>query len=268
MNKDLKSRIPVGIAYVIIIGASTLGGTVSTLALLYAFALLCLFEFVKSSVGSQNGSLIYIIGLSIAMLAIPLLGIDIGKWVSYIIYTTVALFIINSGYIFFEKKTFLAGRPAIIMTMIYIVLPFLIAASLTLTYDEFPKIILGTFIIVWLNDAGAYFSGKALGKTKLFPSISPNKTWEGLIGGGALGVLICFAISAIIGGLTLKHWLILSVIVWITGSIGDLVESSWKRQLGLKDSGSLLGGHGGFLDRLDSFIYAIPFVSLYYIITQ
>lgn len=139
---------------------------------------------------------------------------------------------------------------------------------MVLTYDEFPKIILGIFVIVWLNDAGAYFSGKAFGKTKLFPSISPNKTWEGLIGGGLLGILICFAISALIGGLTLRHWLIISTIVWVTGSLGDLVESSWKRQLGLKDSGSLLGGHGGFLDRLDSFIYAVPFVSLYYIITQ
>ncbi len=268
MNKDLKSRIPVGIAYVIIIGASTLGGVVSTLALLYVFALLCLFEFVKSSIGSQNGSLVYIMGLSIAALSLPLLGIDISKWISYIVYFSVALFTINSGYIFFKKKTFLTESPTVIMSMIYIIFPFLIASILVLTYDEFPKIILGIFVIVWLNDAGAYFSGKAFGKTKLFPSISPNKTWEGLIGGGLLGILICFAISALIGGLTLRHWLIISTIVWVTGSLGDLVESSWKRQLGLKDSGSLLGGHGGFLDRLDSFIYAVPFVSLYYIITQ
>lgn len=268
MNQDLKSRIPAAIAYVLIIGIATLMSPISTMVLLYAFALLSLFEFVKSSMGNQNGALIYIMGLFIAILALPFLGLDISMLISYVVYVSVLLFAINIGFIIFNKKTFFTGRPVIIMALIYIVLPFLIASFMTLTYEDFPRIILGTFVIVWLNDAGAYFSGKAFGKTKLSPSISPNKTWEGLIGGGILGVLICIAIAELIGGLSLSHWMILSVVVWITGSMGDLVESSWKRQLGLKDSGSLMGGHGGFLDRLDSFIYAIPFVSLYYIIIQ
>lgn len=268
MNQDLKSRIPVGIAYVLIIAAATLGGTTSTLVLLYVFALLSLYEFVKSSVGGQSGSLVYIMGLSIAVLALPLMGIDMNPWIAYLIYVSVALFTFNIGSTLINKKTFLTGKPLLGMVLIYIILPFLIAVLMTIADVRFPKVILGTFVIVWLNDAGAYFSGKAFGKTKLSPSISPNKTWEGLIGGGALGLLICFAIASLIGGLSLTHWLILSLIVWITGSMGDLVESSWKRQLGLKDSGSLLAGHGGFLDRLDSFIYAIPFVSLYYLITQ
>lgn len=268
MNQDLKSRIPVGIGYVLIIAAATLGGTTSTIVLMYLFALLCLFEFVKSSVGSQSGSVIYIMGIAIAILALPLLGIDTNPLIAYATYVSVALFSIDIVWTLINKKTLLSGKPVIVMVMIYIILPFLIAVSMTIIDANFPKVILGTFVIVWLNDAGAYFSGKAFGKTKLSPSISPNKTWEGLIGGGLLGILICFAIASLIGGVSLTHWLILSIIVWIAGSMGDLIESSWKRQLGLKDSGSLLGGHGGFLDRLDSFIYAIPFVSLYYLLTQ
>ncbi len=134
---------------------------------------------------------------------------------------------------------------------------------MSLSIEFFTHILLGTFIIVWLNDAGAYFIGRAFGKTKLFPSISPSKTWEGLLGGGIVGILISIPLYFLFDSLGIKSWIILSIIIWITGAYGDLVESSWKRQCGLKDSGTLLKGHGGFLDRLDSFIYAIPFVSLY-----
>ena len=267
MNQDLKSRIPVGIAYVLIIAAATLGGITPTLILLFIFSLLCLYEFLKGSFGSQSGKLISIMGISIALLAIPFIGIDLKPWINILTYGSVLILTINIGFILFKKRTFLTEQPTFVMAIIYIVLPFLITTIMTLSDEKFPKVVLGTFIIVWLNDAGAYFSGKAFGKTKLSPSISPNKTWEGLIGGGLLGIIICFAIASLIGGLTLTNWIILSMIIWTTGSMGDLVESSWKRQLGLKDSGTLLGGHGGFLDRLDSFIYTIPFVSLYYLLT-
>jgi len=106
--------------------------------------------------------------------------------------------------------------------------------------------------------------GKAIGKRKLFASVSPNKSWEGSIGGGIVGTIVAIAVAKWIGVYDLSHWLILSLIIWGTGSYGDLIESSWKRSLGIKDSGTIMKGHGGFLDRLDSFIYAIPFVILYH----
>ena len=124
-------------------------------------------------------------------------------------------------------------------------------------------LLLGTFIILWLNDAGAYFVGKAMGKHKLFEAISPKKTWEGSIGGGAIGILVSVLIPFFLNIYDIQTWLILSVIIWISGTYGDLVESNWKRFHQIKDSGTNMKGHGGFLDRLDSFIYAVPFVVFY-----
>ena len=123
---------------------------------------------------------------------------------------------------------------------------------------------LSVFIFLWTNDTGAYCSGSLLGKHKLFPRISPAKSWEGSIG-GALFVLIAAAVvgylesqSNALSGLTIVQWLGLGLVVTVFGTWGDLVESLFKRTLGIKDSGNILPGHGGMLDRFDSSLMAIP----------
>lgn len=129
---------------------------------------------------------------------------------------------------------------------------------------------LSIFIFLWCNDTGAYLAGSLLGKHKLFPRISPGKSWEGSIGGGILvcfiawlmsyidenGVLECM--GAIQTGLTTLQWIGLGLVVVFFGTWGDLVESLFKRTLGVKDSGNILPGHGGMLDRFDSSLMAIP----------
>lgn len=131
-------------------------------------------------------------------------------------------------------------------------------------YDYYQfEIIFAILFLIWANDVGAYFVGKSLGKHKLFERISPKKTWEGSIGGLATAMVFTYLLYYFYGIYSIPVWMGLCVIVVISGSLGDLVESMIKRTLQVKDSGTLLPGHGGFLDRFDALIFAIPFVYLY-----
>lgn len=130
---------------------------------------------------------------------------------------------------------------------------------------------LSLFIFLWTNDTGAYCSGSLLGSHKLFPRISPGKSWEGSIG-GAVFVMIAAAIiyflnvgqtDGLVAGMPLWQWLGLGLVVVVFGTWGDLVESLFKRTLGIKDSGNILPGHGGMLDRFDSSLMAIPAAVVY-----
>lgn len=123
---------------------------------------------------------------------------------------------------------------------------------------------LSIFIFLWTNDTGAYCTGSLFGKHKLFPRISPAKSWEGSIGGGILVLIVASIMYYIesqgenLSGLNLIEWLGLGLVVVVFGTWGDLVESLLKRTLGIKDSGNILPGHGGILDRIDSSLMAIP----------
>jgi phosphatidate cytidylyltransferase len=123
--------------------------------------------------------------------------------------------------------------------------------------------ILGYLFIIWASDTGAYFSGKYLGRNKLFERISPKKTVEGLVGGSILALAMAYVLSIYFPNFTLSKWLIIAVIIIVTGTLGDLVESMFKRSLTFKDSGSILPGHGGFLDRFDGLYISAPFVFFY-----
>lgn len=129
---------------------------------------------------------------------------------------------------------------------------------------------LSVFVFLWLNDTGAYLCGSMFGRHRLFPRISPKKSWEGSIGGAVL-VLIAAAVIGIVLGkyeqtaniLSIPKWMGMGLIVVVFGTFGDLVESLFKRTLGIKDSGNILPGHGGMLDRFDSSLMAFPAVVIY-----
>lgn len=129
---------------------------------------------------------------------------------------------------------------------------------------------LSIFIFLWLNDTGAYCCGSLLGKHKLFPRISPKKSWEGSIGGAILVVIAAIIIGMVLGKhteisnmLSISQWIGLGLVVVVFGTFGDLVESLFKRTLGIKDSGTILPGHGGILDRFDSALMAFPAAVVY-----
>ncbi len=125
------------------------------------------------------------------------------------------------------------------------------------------EIILGLLFIIWASDTGAYFAGTKFGKTKLFERVSPKKSWEGSIGGTLTALLMAVAISYFYEDLQPWEWMVLSVIAVVTATYGDLVESLFKRSIAIKDSGTTIPGHGGFLDRFDGLLLSVPFILAY-----
>lgn len=153
-----------------------------------------------------------------------------------------------------------------ILGIIYIAIPITLLHRLSYFQDfkfghEYNfELIIGYFFILWANDTAAYLIGRKVGKTKLFPRISPKKTWEGSIGGVVFGLIVGYLNFLIFPHTPLLVWLGIALIVVIFGSLGDLVESMFKRSLNIKDSGSLLPGHGGVLDRFDGIFISAPIV--------
>jgi phosphatidate cytidylyltransferase len=154
----------------------------------------------------------------------------------------------------------------------YIMLPFLFITKISFGIKDYnPKIIIGLFILIWTNDTFAYLVGKSIGKHKLFERISPKKTIEGFLGGVVFAAFAGFLISKLyiqpnpeFSSKSILIWTIIALIVSIFGTIGDLIESKFKRIAGVKDSGAIMPGHGGVLDRLDSVIFVAPIIFLFY----
>lgn len=158
----------------------------------------------------------------------------------------------------------------LIFTVIYVALPFSFALGLPKfsTYDNtFSLEVLFLFVLIWSSDTFAYLTGKFFGKHKMAPKISPKKTWEGYIGGVVLTLVLSYFIEHYQPELR-GNWMIVGFLVAAFAPLGDLVESQLKRNFGVKDSGNILPGHGGVLDRLDSFLICAPVVYLYFILEK
>lgn len=196
-------------------------------------------------------------------------------WIASMIYLLIA-------ELYLQRENPLNNWAYSMMAQIYVALPFSLIPLLLLQSPEITTtsvdtragayIILFIFIFLWCNDAGAYCFGSLFGRHKLFPRISPGKTWEGSIGGGLLTIVAsqliywygpADAATATVFGLNALQWAGFALVVVVFGTWGDLVESLLKRTLGIKDSGHLLPGHGGMLDRFDSSLMAIPASLIY-----
>lgn len=169
-----------------------------------------------------------------------------------------------------EHENPIANLGIIMLSQLYVVLPLSLINVLAFTqfecYNdraEFYAIPLCIYIFIWINDTGAYLSGVTLGKHRLFPRISPKKSWEGAIGGALATVASAFVVAHFFTFMNVWQWIGMALVVVVFGTFGDLTESMIKRHLGIKDSGRILPGHGGMLDRLDSMLFAIPAVVIY-----
>ena len=151
-----------------------------------------------------------------------------------------------------------------INTTFYISCGFIFLILISLNTGVFnSETIICMFILIWLNDSFAYIIGSNFGRQKLFESVSPKKTVEGFLGGVFFSAIGSYFIFKFTNNLEFSNWLIISVIISVFGTIGDLIESKYKRQANVKDSGNLIPGHGGLLDRLDSAIFVAPFIYLF-----
>lgn len=180
---------------------------------------------------------------------------------SFLIYINVIVFLLFILHLYIpflnHKKYFWA------IQHLYITLPIVLFIQFLWIRDDVSSVImLWILFLIWTSDSFAYLVGSKKGKTKLFESISPKKSWEGFVGGGVFAVIVSILLYFIVGLFTLNIWILLALICWTLGTYGDLFESSIKRNFNVKDSGKLMPGHGGILDRFDSFIFVLPFVLL------
>lgn len=183
---------------------------------------------------------------------------------SYLIFIPALLFI----FLFeaFSEKTGILQNSAITFTgFIYVAIPFSLLNFIVFPgYPNYPvfnsEVLIGVLFIVWTYDSMAYMAGSKFGKHKIRKKISPNKSWEGFFGGAIFALLMGVLNSVIFKQQSVINWLVIAVIVVVFGTLGDLFESIIKRRLNVKDSGTILPGHGGLLDRFDSLLFAIPVI--------
>ena len=195
----------------------------------------------------------------------------IAKSVVFIPYLVTIVYLLVAE-LYLKQKDPIQDWAYTMLAQMYIALPFSLINVLAFNatsegYVAFNTLLpLSIFIFLWVNDSGAYCVGSLLGRHKLFPRISPGKSWEGSIGGTVFVLAAAYAISYFIDTdqmLAMPVWLGLGLVVVVFGTWGDLVESLFKRTLGIKDSGNILPGHGGMLDRFDSSLLAIPAAVIY-----
>ncbi|NNC49806.1 MAG: phosphatidate cytidylyltransferase [Flaviramulus sp.] len=189
-------------------------------------------------------------------------GLNEATQILMVLAIFVELFLIKD--LFSEKTIPLFSSKRFILTTFYLSSAFVFLILIANYHKNYnPNILLGSFILVWVNDSFAYLIGKNFGKQKLFEKISPKKTVEGFLGGLFFSCVASYFIATFTHTLDFTSWLILSIIISVFGTLGDLIESKFKRQANVKDSGIIMPGHGGLLDRLDSIIFAAPFIYLF-----
>ncbi len=270
--KELLKRSFFGLIYVLIVYFSLQYNQTKSL-MLFVFMIFSLKEFSKLIKIHFNSALFPSIVIFVGFYLITnLLDIEIEtlNFVISFIYVNILIgsFLITI-YLFFIYFTFdkfsLEDISKIFLAIIYIAIPFSIAQLFK------NHLLLSVFIIIWSSDTFAYLTGKYLGKHKLAEKISPKKTIEGVIGGMIGSVIVSYFLYQYFdfsSSFIMLKFMALSIIIVIFGTLGDLLESRFKRIANVKDSGNVMPGHGGFLDRLDSFIFAIPFVWAYISILQ
>jgi phosphatidate cytidylyltransferase len=245
-----------------------------TFAILFSLiALLCLWEFLEAGLKEEGRPkyLLRIIGTAFGLLPfIGLLAVQLGAISMSQLAPATALFPLLLFIVFLIALSSTENAPfqttgQIFTALVYIGLPFILLGLIAFDAQGGYRtgLVLGLVLLTWTNDTWAYLIGSRFGKTPLLPRVSPKKTWEGTLGGGLASVLMGLAIAQFTPGISILHWVVLAFLVFVFGTLGDLVESMFKRSRQIKDSGHLLPGHGGLLDRFDGFIFHLPFTAAY-----
>ena len=269
--KDLGQRIITGLVFGLVLILSVWVSPYSFMALFSFIIVRGMYEFYKISSERMNispqklsgyaiGILLFIMNFLIAMRIIP------DKFLLLIIPLFFLVFILE---LFRNKEQPFTNIAYTILAVLYIALPVSLLNYLVFNHAGIylPQALLGYIFILWVYDMGGYFVGSPLGKHRLFERISPKKSWEGSIGGALFCIGFSYLLSLYFTQLVFRDWLVISLIIVIAGTLGDLVESMFKRSIDVKDSGSILPGHGGILDRFDSLIMATPFIFTYLFLT-
>ncbi|MBC5842220.1 phosphatidate cytidylyltransferase [Flavobacterium sp. F-380] len=289
MNETLKRALS-GAVYISLLIASILYSTESFILLFGVFVVIAAYEFCALVQISKTIPLIFVFLIYSVVTLLSyyrseselylneFFGIDVRLDVDIPLLNSILLLItlfvsIKCMVLLFDDKVQSITKVSKYLYLLgYIVLPFIFITKISFGINNYnPKIIIGLFIIIWTNDTFAYIVGKSIGKNKLFERISPKKTIEGFVGGVVFAVFAGYLISKLyirpnpnFSEKSILIWTIIALLAGVFGTIGDLIESKFKRIAGVKDSGKIMPGHGGILDRLDSVIFVAPIVFLFY----
>lgn len=273
MKSNFAQRALTGFFFVGAVIGCTLFTEWSFFILMFVINFLCLLEFyelvlpdkswIEKYLGIIAGSVTYIMFASIFSADLSL------AWYYHLIPIFLIIFIIKLFENSHNEFSTLAFQ---VLGLLYITLPLVMLTKMGFfnSFEYSASIPLGFFLLLWTSDTGAYLAGRSFGKHKLFERVSPKKTWEGSIGGMVLVSIVAYTLSRFdfFDAVTTIDWLIIGALVVIFGTFGDLFESLLKRNLHIKDSGTILPGHGGVLDRFDGLFLAVPAVFFYLLFTN
>lgn len=258
ISKSLRTRAITGILFVVVVLLMILANSWTFLALLSIILWLCMFEwgFMYGVARNVFHPILASIG-TLLFLYLCLKQTDV--LIPVILLILFILLIIN----LFSAKLLKHSFVVLTSSLAYFIIPSYLAYDLSMNRGNYDySWVLFPLLLIWVNDVFAYVTGSLIGKHKMIPWISPNKTWEGTLG----GIILCSIASILVGsqlGLNTSQSVILGLGIGIFSTLGDLFESSIKRTFGVKDSGSILPGHGGFMDRFDSFMMVMPYVWIF-----
>jgi len=253
-----------GILFVTLIVGSILLNHFTFAAVFALISGLAVLEFHKltnsDSVSVNLG--VGLFGALLLFLSSFLHASEILPGVGYSIYGFYIVIVLVSEL--YRKKTNpLHNWAYFIMGQVFIAMPFSLLPFIAYISGYQPLVLLAVFATIWVNDTGAYLVGVTLGKHRLFERISPKKSWEGFFGGAVVALLSGYVFSLLIPEISLIQWFLFSEIIVVFGTYGDLIESLLKRTVNVKDSGTIIPGHGGILDRFDSMLLAAPVIFIY-----
>lgn len=231
-----------------------------------------LFEFYRlfGVTASRTMTACGLVVCATLLITVFVVAIQVADW-KVLLFNSLLISLIFITVLFYRSDSAFSHLAFAFLGQVYITLPLvllLLTASARVEGGYDGNVILGYFLLLWANDTGAYIAGSLIGKHHLAPRISPGKTWEGSVGGALAAAIFVYVNSMILTGLSLADWVALGGIVIVMGTLGDLVKSAMKRSRNVKDTGTILPGHGGILDRFDSLIGSVPFVYTYLVVTS
>ena len=258
---NLAKRSITGLLFGIVVLGSILYGPYTQISIFSLFMLLGLIEFyrifnlhpfikVSKEIGVFIGVFIFSLLVGVSLEILPPISVTV-------LFPLFFTLILNELWKKHENP--IINISVLVFGIIYIIIPFYLTIDLNLRDKSYLPIIAGMFLLIWTNDCFAYSIGRLFGKRKLFERISPNKTWEGAIGGIVFTLILGYIIGAFINKGNELFWVVSALIIAPCSIFGDLLESLFKRSLNIKDSGTILPGHGGILDRFDATLFTIPF---------
>lgn len=270
--RNLLIRSISGLVYALLIILGCYQSEYSPLILMLIFGVLGLYEWQKMKTDNFSGRW-YVVSL-IAFLSFIIYFSDLidfsdGVQLLMMVLMLISLVLLVLGQSLSANKDSISSLTHNLFGLVYLSLPLLYAVKIPMVDgNNRPWLLVSVFILIWSSDSFAYLVGRFFGRNKLFERISPKKTWEGFFGGVFFTVLIAYLLFYFSGLLSLTTWIGLAIIASSIGTLGDLFESAVKRHFKIKDSGNLIPGHGGILDRIDSLLFVAPCSYLYLELTQ